>query len=159
MADPLSISASVLGIVSFGIQVCQGLTQYYSSFKGFHESVDSMMATLAEQEKNLALLQNILQRHKYPPDVAARIEQAITALQKPYKELDGKLQKLRQPEGEVGAWETIKLKMRRTAHPFRESTLKDIRTVISESMANLTTALHLSQMCEPHGLIPCRSLC
>ena len=101
MADPLSISASVLGIVSFGIQVGQGLTQYYSSFKGFHESVDSMTATLATQEKNLVLLQNILQRHKYPPDVAARIEQAITALQKPYKELDEKLRKLRQPEGEV----------------------------------------------------------
>ena len=37
MADPLSISASVAGLVSLGLTVCSGILQYYGAWKGSEE--------------------------------------------------------------------------------------------------------------------------
>ena len=120
--------------------------QYYSAYHGLNDSIDSMTNTLNEQEKNLKFLKALLDRHKYPKDAAKRIEETIAALKKPYQELDAKLQKFRIPSAPMGIWESFKIHLRRPTYPLQESTMKDIRSTISESQQNLLIALNLCQM-------------
>lgn len=41
MGDPFSVAASAVGVVSLGIQICQGLLSYYDGFKSFDRTIDS----------------------------------------------------------------------------------------------------------------------
>lgn len=41
MGDPLSTVASAVGIVSLGLQVCQGIVQYYSHWKDYTVDIAS----------------------------------------------------------------------------------------------------------------------
>ena len=56
MADPLSITASAAGLVSFGLTVCSGLLDYYNACKDQPSDVSEMCDSLAALKKMFELL-------------------------------------------------------------------------------------------------------
>ena len=57
MADPASVVGTAVGVISLGIQVCQGLVTYYERWKSFdndivrlHDNVDELKTTLENLE-------------------------------------------------------------------------------------------------------------
>ena len=58
MADP----GTAIGIISLGIQVCQGLTSYYSVYKSFHDHVNHANLRLGDLQATLEILQQLLPR-------------------------------------------------------------------------------------------------
>jgi hypothetical protein len=39
MAEVIGLAASVTGLISFGLSVCKGLTEYYNSYKGAEKDI------------------------------------------------------------------------------------------------------------------------
>lgn len=42
MADLVGALGTAVGVVSLGIQVCQGLSSYYSAYKGRNSKIDNV---------------------------------------------------------------------------------------------------------------------
>jgi hypothetical protein len=69
MADPLSISNGVAGLISLGVQTVGGLVEYYSSFKPQDTTIARTLTKLENLLKVFELLEGTLQartNHRQP---------------------------------------------------------------------------------------------
>jgi hypothetical protein len=62
----LGVAASVIGIASFGIQIAQGILQYYGSWRHQDSDVADMCVSLDSLSRTLAVLSETFQRHDLP---------------------------------------------------------------------------------------------
>ena len=67
MADPFSVAASAVSVVSLGIQVCQGLLSYYSDYKSYNDDVSSLYKKVEDLRLTLEICDDIL----YKPGLTA----------------------------------------------------------------------------------------
>ncbi|KAJ3533369.1 hypothetical protein NM208_g8019 [Fusarium decemcellulare] len=58
MADPFSIASGVVGVVSLGITLCDGLHTFLSAVKGYDEDVELASQRLAVLRSNIDLIQS-----------------------------------------------------------------------------------------------------
>ncbi|RSL49385.1 hypothetical protein CEP53_009168 [Fusarium sp. AF-6] len=143
MGDPLSVAGSAVGIISLGIQVCQGLVQYADAVRGQQRDVDDGMD---EVRSLLAVFKSL--------------EQTITRIKTDSPEnAKSLLEYLRQAEAKLGSLEvvlkevgilvdtsgSIKGKMEKTCraaiYPMKKSKLDGARQNVQSILVILTTAL------------------
>lgn len=148
MTEPLSIAASVAGLISLGIQVTQSLVDFYTKYK----SQDSELARIIERLESLVEtfqhLEKALSGHSFPANergLVERIEKTITACNELVRELQDECQKFNQTSA-TGAKAAIKNAGRRIKYPFRQSTLQKLDEDISEIRANLSLMLDVLQL-------------
>ena len=67
MADPLSITGVAVGLVSLGLEVCQGLTEYYESWKTHDDDIRRALEKIDSLSSTLRALEGILNQ----PDVSS----------------------------------------------------------------------------------------
>lgn len=60
MADPLSLTGTVVGIVSLGIQVSNGIIQYYNQWKNYDSDINSTDQMVDQLRTTFSLLENKL---------------------------------------------------------------------------------------------------
>lgn len=149
MSDPLSVAGSAVGIISLGIQVCQGLIQYVDAIRGQQRDVDDCM-----DEVRLLLA------------VFKSLEQTITRIEIDSPEnAKSLLEHLRQAEAKLGSLEevltevgipvntssSIKGKVKETyraaIYPMKKSKLEGARRNVQSILSILTTALQTVDLC------------
>ncbi|KAF3763937.1 hypothetical protein M406DRAFT_243576, partial [Cryphonectria parasitica EP155] len=62
MADPLSVTASVAGVIGFGLQVCNGVSQYLDAIKERENDLESARRQAQHMKSLLALSKAALNR-------------------------------------------------------------------------------------------------
>ncbi|KAH7407373.1 hypothetical protein BKA64DRAFT_415188 [Cadophora sp. MPI-SDFR-AT-0126] len=137
------MAEAAIGVVSLGIQVCQGLLKYYGSWKDGRKdaaamcsSVESLSATLAQLEQTLAGVS----------EVNTIINDSIEACRSSIEELEKKLSKV-QSIADPGKLTTkIHDHGRRLLYPFRESTLVKLREIVTDIRSNLALAVDTTQL-------------
>ena len=142
----MDITGSAVGIVSLGIQVCQGLLNYYDSWKSYRTDISTAYDGIACLYKTFTLLQDTLSSSGLDP---ARVEQAHKcldscddALHKVKKKL-GKLQTHPLP---CGFRQKTSATVQRSLYPFKESTLAKLRELVSDLYEQLSLALQVLQL-------------
>lgn len=150
--DPLSGAASVVGIVSLGLQVCQGIMQYYGHWKDYTLDIASTYEMVEQLRGIFEVLSTIL--NSSPLDNGPAVEQVRSSI----KKCEGGTLLLRKRLEKIKAKDaneekpslTIKQKLegqgRRLIYPFQQGTLGKIRDAVSELRDNLTPALHALNM-------------
>lgn len=78
--EPFSAAGTAVGIVSLGVQVCQGLLSYYSGWKDFGEDVKATTDSIADLRRILLVLEDILSRSSQS-DIVRSTESAEKCLQ------------------------------------------------------------------------------
>ncbi|OHE94094.1 hypothetical protein CORC01_10551 [Colletotrichum orchidophilum] len=147
MADPLSIAASAVGIISLGIQVVQSIYQYYSAAKDQHSDIARTLRKLEDLQVSLERLQAHLQDRKFQPSEEAllqnihstikRCEECIRDLERESKEFEKRpIDSVRAAVGGTVRW---------LQYPFRESTLLKLNEDIDDLISQLSLALSLLQ--------------
>ena len=148
MGDPLSITASVAGLISLGIQVTESLVEFYTSYK--HQ--DSEIAGMTERlESLLSILQTLdksLSNRKFQDDEQGLIGDIETSI----KNCDELIQELLQEchkfvkttSGGIKA--VFRVAGRRATYPFRQSTLQKLDEDIGELRGNLNIAINILQL-------------
>lgn len=143
MGEPLSVAGSAVGIISLGIQVCQGLVQYADAIRGHQLDVDDGMD---EVRSLLAIFKSLEQ-------TITRIEtdspKNAKSLVEHLRQAEVKLRSLEEVLTEVGipanTSSTIKGKMKETyrvaIYPMKRSKLKGARQNVQSILGILTTAL------------------
>lgn len=147
MIDPLSISGSVAGATSLGIQVTQSLVDFYKSYKsrdseltGITERLESLVETFRHLEK--ALSGRIFQADER--SLVKNIETSITNCDELIQELQNECQKFSKTS--TGMKAAVKVAGCRATYPFRQSTLQKLDEDIGEIRANLSFALDVLQL-------------
>ena len=90
----LGVAASVVGILSFGIEIAQGLLQYYGSWKDQDSDVADMCASLDSLSRTLAVLSETFQRHDPPSmSIQKRVVESVDRVNIVMKKLEDELKK------------------------------------------------------------------
>lgn len=145
MADP----GTILSVVSLGIQVTQGLAQYWNSFHGYDEEIESLISATEHLKAHLQNIDDVLKRStsRQDPETARFRDQllrnvhasngAIKALEAEYKKLQ------RDGSGTRAAFRNFG---RKATYHFRKESLSSLRTIMSEALRNLRIGIDISQL-------------
>lgn len=138
MADPLSVTAGVVGILGFGIQACQLLTDFYSSARGSREDVRALCESTEALSRMLTVLQNVIGQPGVDTAATAAVRNHIMACRTGLARLDKKLRKIQNVRGD-GGMRALYLAMQ---YPLKEKTILKLRTIVAkELMGQLSLAL------------------
>lgn len=145
MSDPFSIASGVVGILSLGIQVTQGVFDYYNTFQSQYSDVNDTL------DKTDALLGRLRQLREHLEGQCFReedqqlkkdIEKIANSCEECIAELEDELQKFKEAKVE-GVLAVARAKARRVAYPFRQSTLQKLEETVDDIMEQLSQALEL----------------
>jgi hypothetical protein len=99
MAEALGVAGSVVGIVSLGIQLTQGLLKYYGSWKDQDNVVAEMCTSLDNLSGSLTVLEKTLQPPaRFYKSVKDSVEKNINAIYGTMRKLEDELCKVRDAE-------------------------------------------------------------
>jgi hypothetical protein len=148
MSDPLSVTTGVVGILSFGIQVCNGVTQYYHNWKSYDEDVKITYEMIDQLSGTFSLVNqkvesNLLKHRPAASQVLASIklcESGILALENRLNKIKAKEPDLATTKREVAVVE-LKKRGKRLLYPFKQGTLGKLKDVVGELRDNLSPAL------------------
>lgn len=148
MADPLSIAASVTGLITAGIMATNSLVDFYLAYK--HQDSDILGKT-KKLEGILSLFQSLeetLLQRKLQADERNLIEKIQTIIKecnKPIEELLSECLKFEKANSQ-GLIAAVKVVGRRVAYPFRRKTLNKLDEDIVQIHCNLFDALEVLQL-------------
>ena len=148
MGDPISVTGSVLGVISLGIQVTQSLVNFYNSYKiqnpdlaHTRDMLDSLLNIFQSLEKTLLDREFLADEQ----DLVKNIETSIKNCDDLIYEMQDEVQKFDKtsPEETVAI---IKRAGRRATYSFRQSTLQKLDEDIKNVRANISSALDALQL-------------
>ena len=146
MTDPFSAAGSVVGVISLGLSACQGLLQYYASWKDYENDVSMTMRSLESLVETFHLLEMIVKDRDLKPELAGRLEASIVACKDGVDSLKKKLEKIKQNGSPVSLQEKARSQARRVLYPFRQSTLVKLREIVSDLRNNVSLVMSTLQM-------------
>ncbi|SRR6266702_8050561 len=141
----LGVAGSTVGIISLGIQVCQGLIQYYASWKDAPKDVAQMCKSAQNLEEILKVLKITIKDKGVATQAETGVQNSIDACTVSINELQGELIRVQEVKGS-SIWSKVHGQGRRLLYPFRESTLLKLKGIVAEIRENLSLAvdvLHL----------------
>lgn len=120
----LGIVGSAVGIVSLGIQVCQGLVRYYGSWQDGREDIEATCNSVGNLAKTLGVLEVTLQSRTLGENEVheEHVEDSLTACTSSVHQLKRKLDKIEKVQGS-DIRSTLHELGRRLVYPFRERAL------------------------------------
>jgi len=144
MADPFSLTANAVGVISLGIIVCQGLIDYCQAFAGQYRDVRVVMQDLQDLEKSLTLLRNSL---THQPDLFNLVQPYIDRLKGRIDDLQPILGKFgKNASGQHAFKDKVKTATQRTLYPFKKEMISEFRDTVRQAQDNLTLALGVVQV-------------
>jgi hypothetical protein len=138
MGDPLSVTAGLVGMLSFGIQACQLLTDFYNSARGSREDVQALCKSTEALSRILTVLQNVIAQPGMETTATTTVREHIEACRVGLTRLDTKLKKIQNVSADRGM-RSLYLAMQ---YPFKEKTITKFKTIITQDlMGHLSLAL------------------
>ena len=148
MGDPLSIVASVAGLLSLGIQVTQSLVSYYTAYRHQDSHVARTTFRLEALLETFQSLSETLSSRRFVTDEQALIAQVGSSIRNCSDlifELQQEVEKFCDAS-KSGLGTAIKTAGRRLAYPLRQSTLQKLDEDIEDIRENLSLALNVLQL-------------
>ena len=144
--DALSVSAGAAGFISLGITVCQGLLDYYRSWKNAEDQVAHMYASIEALTETFKLLESAIQSKLFSQATVQKVEESIRSAESGLQSLQKKLQKVRLTPSQPGWKAKGMAQFRRTLFPFKESTLAKLKELGIELRQEVSLALEVLQI-------------
>ena len=141
--EALGVASGAAGILSLGIAVCQGLLQYYGSWKDAESDVAGMYESIEALARVLRLLLPALEHGKFDHNVVAVIEENITSCHQGIEKLRKKLDKIKISPLRPGWRRKAQAQLWRTLYPFKASTLVKLKGIGNELRDHLSLALNV----------------
>lgn len=94
MAEALGVASGVVGIISFGISICQGLLTYYNAFRDSEEDIGQMCPSMENVAKTLLAIDLTLHHGSLDQNIIAVVESSIDLCTQGLQTLAKKLDKI-----------------------------------------------------------------
>ena len=143
MADPASVVGTAVGVISLGIQVCQGLVSYYEKWRSFdddiahlHAKIDGLRITLENLEHTLPKLRS------FSANILTDVETKILTSVHGIRKLEEVLAKCHSSvSANIVQQKGFRL-VQKTFYPFKKATLQELKNNVTDLEHNLNTSLH-----------------
>ncbi|KAK5722839.1 hypothetical protein LTR17_014225 [Elasticomyces elasticus] len=131
-------ASAVIGILSFGIQVCQGITKYYGAWRNCPEEVSSTSNTIDSLRTLFEQFKDILADRQLEQDTRTLVEERVSAC------LAG-LRRLEAENKQFGTDKPSKFQMaiHRLSYPFKQDTLDRLKKLVGGILGQLSIALQV----------------
>lgn len=146
MAEALGIASGVAGIVSLGVEVCQSLLEYYSSWKDAESEVMTTHNSIQDLAKILLLVKSILDDQDLHSEIIVKIHDSIALCESGVASLSKKLQKIRVFSLRDTVGERLLSQARRALYPFKKSTLVKLQEIVKDLQDRLHLTLTILNM-------------
>jgi len=148
MADPFSLAANAVGVISLGITVCHGLIGYCQAFAGQYGDIRLALQDLQDLEKSLLSLRETLKLMALSrPDLLNLVTPNIGTLKCCIDDLHPVLSKLEKNDSEHASLkDKVKSITQRTLYPFKTGMIEKLRDTVRHAQDNLTLALGIVQV-------------
>lgn len=150
MAEPLSVAASVAGLVSLGLQSVDYLVQYYTACRDRDTELARIADRLGDLLQLLRTIDNILQTREWRTDertILQGLEKSISRCEDVILELRDEVRKLKKEPTDTLA-KAVKAIGRQAAYPLRRSTLVKLDEDVGAFRDNLSMAMQVLQLKE-----------
>lgn len=139
--EVLGVASGAAGILSLGIAVCQGLLQYYGSWKDAESDVAGMYESIEALTQIFIILLPAIEHKEINSSVVALIENNVASCQQGIEQLQKKLDKVKITPLRPGLRAKAKAQFWRTLYPFKESTLVKLKGIGNELKGHLSLTL------------------
>ena len=139
MSDP----GTIVGLVSLGIQVCNGLVEYYVSWKDCQKDIRTTISLLNNLRDGLDAVQKIVEGGS---SNAAGLASGVSSCSTAINNLRAELAKYEAYKQSESLRNKLKTQARRLYYPFKESTLAKLREHVFEIKEVLDLTLNTSQL-------------
>jgi ankyrin repeat domain-containing protein 50 len=146
MTDPFSVAGSAVGVISLGLTVCQGLLDYYGSWKDYSSDIEATFNSLAGLTSTLRLLEATINRRHLDPEAVVRVQESIISCEDGIGNLERKLKKVQGIQLPSGLKDKLRSQARRAIYPFKTSTLSKLEEIVLDLRDNLSLAVQTLQM-------------
>lgn len=147
MGDALSVARTAVGIVSLGIQVCQGLITYYSAYKDQDAIIlavqQNVTALLGHLSKTQLILHSLSGEHD---SATAQVESEVKRCLTSISALEVTRKKCRDESLSDGIRSQVKRKAQKLSFPFRKETLEDVQKNVGTVQACLHMAISILEL-------------
>ncbi|OAP56315.1 hypothetical protein AYL99_09494 [Fonsecaea erecta] len=150
MGDPLSVTASVAGLLSLGLQSTEYLYNYYTVCREQHRDlakIADQLGGLLESLRNIDQTVHTRSGRPNEQSIIQSIEKSITHSEDAINALQGEVDKFKKKPTDDWRKKAVVLG-RRAAYPFKRSTLEDLSDDISDFKDNLSIAVQALQLKE-----------
>ncbi|KIW97054.1 uncharacterized protein Z519_02446 [Cladophialophora bantiana CBS 173.52] len=150
MGDPLSVAASVAGLLSLGLRSTEYLYKYYTACRDQHQDLAKIADQLGSLLESVQIVDEIVRTRTWRPNeqsILQCIEMSITRSEEAIKGLQGEVDKFKNEPNNDWRKKVVSVG-RRAAYPFKRSTLEDLGDDVSEFRGNLSIALQALQLKE-----------
>ena len=147
--DPLSVAASLAGLISLGIQVSQILSDFHDSYKDLDSDLDGTVTNLRSLLDISHVLEGTISKRKFQADeqgLITTIEASITTCNKSIHELQDEWSKLTKGTSSDKFTATIRKVAHRAKYPFLKGTLQKMNESIYKIRHILSFALGVLQL-------------
>lgn len=150
MGDPLSVAASVAGLLSLGLKSTESLYDYYTAWRDQRQDLAKTADQLGGLFESLQILDQIVHTRKWQPteqSIVRSIEDSITRSEDTIHVLQAEVDKFKNES--TDNWKKKALVVgRRAAYPFKRSTLEDLGDDVNDFRDNLSIALQALELQE-----------
>ncbi|TGO51919.1 hypothetical protein BOTNAR_0340g00030 [Botryotinia narcissicola] len=156
--EAIGTISNIAGILSAGIQVCEGLINYYNAWKSSKKESADMIKSIEGLLMNFALLKAVLQSPAFDKAMTITVESKILDCEDSIAELGDELKKVmvckpsvanvddfiaRKNHDNQGFRDKMTEQGRRILYPFRKSTLMRLQESIEHVRSNLVFAMDI----------------
>jgi hypothetical protein len=150
MGDPLSVAASVTGLLSLGLQSTEYLYKYYAACRDQHRDLTQIADQLGGLLESLEIIDQVVRTRTWRPNersIIQSIERSITCSEEAITALQAEVNKFKNEP--IDDWRKKAVVVgRRAAYPFKRSTLEDLGDDVGDFRDNLSIALQALQLKE-----------
>ncbi|KAK4896469.1 hypothetical protein LTR27_005685 [Elasticomyces elasticus] len=139
----MEVVGGVVGILSLGVQVCQGLTWYYGKWKNCPKDVTATLSSIDSLRKTLDLFTLLCADSGLHPHTKLRVEDCVRSCTEGLRALEDENNKF-EPEKPA----SFKAAMHKFAYPFRASTLAKLKETVGQVLGQLSLAVQILDTCE-----------
>lgn len=152
MSDPLSVAGTAVGIVSLGIQVCQGLINYVQASKGRKDEIQDSIQDVQQVVLLIYSLNNTLRginERRYTESLAASLKRCYASLEK----LQAFLVKLDPPQQSSGTSRIVRDARHSLVYPFQQAKVNSLHQSLRKDLSDLRLAIQIVSLYRAPGPI------
>jgi hypothetical protein len=142
MADPISVAASVAGIISLGIESCKLIVKYCDDFHGADDQIESIALKAGGLSSTLQQIDTLLKETDgVHPKIADDIREKILQNETWITKINKRVASLSMASSSNGLSDKLRATAKKAAFPLKKSSLNDTVEILQGLQMNLHTAL------------------
>jgi hypothetical protein len=141
----MDVAGTAVGVASLGIQVCQGLLDYYQACESYDRTIQEAQKWIIHLQRTLVILGDVLQGANAKQDIFQNAQTGILNCEDGIRKLEKKLRKIRKGDPGTGK-EKTRAMGHRLVYPFQQSTIAKLKECVKDLFDHLLLSIQMLQV-------------